>query len=62
MKKTFSIKKTYIEKIKNNDLLLMYLNKNREHLQTKARKPFIGGKKKIMFILPTANPKVKHIK
>jgi hypothetical protein len=62
MKKTFSIKKTYIEKIKNNDLLLMYLNKNREHLQTRARKPFIGGKKKVMFILPTANPKVKHIK
>jgi hypothetical protein len=62
MKKTFSIKKSYIKNIENNDLLLMYLNEKRGHLQAKARKPFVGGERKVKFILPTANPKVKSVK
>ena len=62
MKKTFSIKKTYMNKTKNNDLLLMYLNEKRGHLQAKTRKPFVGGERKVKFILPTANPKVKPVK
>ena len=62
MKKTFSIKKAYIKNIENNDLLLMYLKEKRGHLQAKARKPFVGGERKVKFILPTANPKVEPVK
>lgn len=62
MKKTFSINKSYIKNIENNDLLLMYLKEKRGHLQSKVRKPFVGGERKVKFILPTANPKVKPVK
>lgn len=64
MNKTFRIDKHFIDKNSDmNDVFLEYLDKNRESLQNKHRKPFQDGgvKGKKNFILPEANPKVEKI-
>jgi hypothetical protein len=43
MKKKMSINNEYISTLKNNDVLLAYLNENQKKLKDKPRKPFVGG-------------------